>query len=43
MRASLDDLDASTLVRANEANLYALFPFSHDWPDAKKYAGPDLS
>jgi len=35
--------DASTLVRANEANLYALSPFFHDWPDAKKYEGPDLS
>jgi len=35
--------DASTLVRANEANLYALSPFFHNWPDAKKYEGPDLS
>jgi GNAT superfamily N-acetyltransferase len=43
MREFLDEFDASALVRVNEANLYALFPFSHDWPDATKYAGPDLS
>ena len=43
MGESLDEFDASILVRANEANLYALSPFSHDWPDATKYAGLDLS
>jgi hypothetical protein len=35
--------EASTLVTVNEANLYALSPFSHDWPDARRYEGPDLS
>jgi ribosomal protein S18 acetylase RimI-like enzyme len=43
VRESFDEPDVSTLVRANEANLYALSPFFHDWPDARKYAGPDLS
>jgi len=35
--------DTSKLVRVNEANLYALSPFFHDWPDARRYEGPDLS
>jgi GNAT superfamily N-acetyltransferase len=32
-----------TLAKANEANMYALTPFFHDWPRVKKYSGPDLS
>ena len=32
-----------TLIKANEANMYALTPFPYDWPGASKYEGPDLS
>jgi len=43
LRRMLRGFSASALVKANEANLYALSPFYHDWPGAEKHAGPDLS
>ena len=34
---------AETLAKANEANMYALTPFFHEWPGVEKHSGPDLS
>ena len=43
MSQVLEDLSASALVRANEANLYAWTPFPHNWPQAEVYSGQDIS
>ncbi len=43
MTEILKVISLSALIKANEANLYALSPFFHDWPEAEKYIGPDLS
>jgi GNAT superfamily N-acetyltransferase len=39
----LKDLSPKALANAVEANLYAFTPFSHRWPRAEVYAGPDIS
>jgi GNAT superfamily N-acetyltransferase len=43
MSAVLQDLSASALVSANEANLCAFHRFFHGWPRAEIYTGPDIS
>jgi GNAT superfamily N-acetyltransferase len=43
MSKVLQDLSASALVNAIEANMYAFTPFSHNWPGAEVHAGHDLS
>ena len=37
------DSPLTTLSKANEANMYALTPYSCEWPGARKYEGPDLA
>lgn len=39
----LIDLSSEALANAIEANLYATVPFSHHWPQAEVYAGPEIS
>ncbi len=43
MSEFLNDLSATALANAVEANLYATVPFSHNWPQAEVYSGPDIS
>jgi GNAT superfamily N-acetyltransferase len=37
------DWSPNALVKANEANMYALTPYPYDWPGALKRTGPDVS
>jgi GNAT superfamily N-acetyltransferase len=39
----LRDLSGSVLSKVIETNLYALLPFSHNWPQAEVYTGRDIS
>lgn len=42
MSKILQDLSASALLRANEANLYASSPFSYNLPQAEVHKGQDI-
>ena len=39
----LEDFSKEAISEAIEANLYASTPFSHNWPDAEIYTGPEIS
>jgi len=43
MSEVLQDLSATALANAIEANMYATTPFAYDWPHAEVYSGDDLS
>jgi GNAT superfamily N-acetyltransferase len=43
MKSFLDDLSEISLIKANEANLYASTPFSYNLPESEVYKGDEIS